>query len=314
MKDELDHALANVAARQLGIVTSRQLRRIGVDRHAARRLIGSRRLVQVHPRVYACGVAPLSFEQRLMAASAAGGGDFGVVSHRAASYLDRLPAGAEIVEITHRRWRRSKNDTIIVHESKHLTERDVMERGPLLVTKPARTILDLGLLVAEGDLEAASLERTIEDAIRRNLVSPESILRACESHGAPIRRGVRHVEDALRRYEPATRRSESTAELELLAILRNAGFAEVVAQHRVDLERGRHLRLDTYLPKLRVAPEFDSYKYHGGRHSYMAGAERTLRLAEVGITRWPVTDDELDAGCPNLLSALHSLRASFCCE
>ena len=80
------------------------------------------------------------------------GGKLSVASFRAAAHSSYLPGGAEIVEITSPRHRRARHTGVIAHESRHLTDLDVMYVDNIPVTRTARTINDLGLLIEQGEL------------------------------------------------------------------------------------------------------------------------------------------------------------------
>jgi len=306
MREIHERALQRVAESNAMIVARWQLRAAGLSRDQINRLIASKRLAIVHPSVYHVGRSQLTYQQRLIAAVRAGGQQPGAVSHRAAAFRILLPGGIEIVEVTHLRWHRSQAEGIVVHETKYLGEIDVYEDGPLLVTTTARTIIDLGCSVSMGHLDQPTLRLAIQEAMRRNLVSIDRLRETADRLGAERRRGTREIEAALAAFDAQGQRCDSVAELQLLAILRDAGFDNVVTQFRVERGNGRFYLLDTYLPDFQIAPEFDPYKFHGGRPDYMKMANRTLELAQHGITRWAVTDDELDAGCPNLLAALRA--------
>src|SRR5262245_30983745 len=76
--------IAELAARQLGLVTRQQLLTLGLTRNSARQQVAGCR--HVHPGVYALPGTGDTFYQRLFAALLAAGDD-AVASHRAAATL-----------------------------------------------------------------------------------------------------------------------------------------------------------------------------------------------------------------------------------
>jgi predicted transcriptional regulator of viral defense system len=152
-----DAAIAEIAARQHGVVSASQLYRVGISDDAvrARALVG--RLHRVHRGVYAVGHSALSPEGRCFAAVlAAGRGpcdeagsilDYwgAAVSHRSAAWLwGLLPATDGPVDVaTEGRDGRAKRRGLRIHRPRSLAPADVTLRRGLPITTPARTIRDL---------------------------------------------------------------------------------------------------------------------------------------------------------------------------
>jgi predicted transcriptional regulator of viral defense system len=161
----MDQALALIASRQLGLITRKQLLAIGMSR----RMIGYRvsigRLSSIHPGVYRIAGAPEAFDQLLLAALLAAGD--GAVSYKAAAVVFGLQGvRAELPEITVSHDRRIHIAGVVVHRTRALDRGDVCLRGPLRITTPARTLVDLS-----DDLRPNELENAMDDALRRNLTS-----------------------------------------------------------------------------------------------------------------------------------------------
>jgi len=237
------------------------------------------------------------------------GGNQSVASFRAAAALDYLPGGEEIVEVTSPRWRRTRHEGIAPHESYHLTDLDVKYIDNIPVTRPARTINDLGLLVETGEMSAKVLDHALHDAIRRDLVDVARVWREWERLGGAIRPGGKAIEALLRNFVPPLRRAETSPELLLLQCIRRARLPEPVPQFRVWMSPTRWVDLDFAWPWLKLFIEFDSYKFHGNRDKYMKDAARRLLLREHGWDFISVTDDELDAGCPLAMRVARQLIA-----
>lgn len=135
-----EHSFFELASRQHGLVERSQ---IGLADVEIARLVRARLLVRVHPGVYRVAGAPVTRHQRLLAAVlAAGPGS--AVSHRSAAHewgLAEFPDVAEIVT-PRAQWPRLKG--VRVHRSNDLVPNHVTVRHGIPVTKPLRTLVDLG--------------------------------------------------------------------------------------------------------------------------------------------------------------------------
>jgi len=291
---DFDRRLLELAGRQHYLVTLDQLLAFGTQRQVEHR-IARRRLVRVHQTVFRVAGSPQTWHQQLLAACLSSSGA-NAVSFRAAAQLWELPGGAEIVELTAPRHHRMQFQDVTVHESFYLTDLDVTHLHGIPVTRPARVICDLGLLVARGELRPATLDLALQEAIRRNLVDLPRVRREWERLGGVMRPGGRVVDELLANFVAPARKTDSTPESRLLLLLRAAGLPEPVPQHRVDLSSTRWVMLDFAWPEAKVYCEFDPYKWHGGRDKYMRDTTRRLELADNGWYCVPVTDDELDSG------------------
>jgi hypothetical protein len=187
-------------------------------------------------------------------------------------------------------------DDVTMHESFYLTDLDVTYLHGIPVTRPARVICDMGLLVQRGELRASDLVLALHDAIRRDLVDLRRVWREWQRLGGAFRPGGRVIEELLNNFQPPLRKPESKPEVKLLMLLRAAGLPEPIPQYRVELSPTRSVRLDYAWPDAKVYCEFDPYKWHGGSLKYMRDTKRRLELAHLGWYGVPVTDDELDSG------------------
>jgi very-short-patch-repair endonuclease len=187
-------------------------------------------------------------------------------------------------------------DGVITHESFFLTDLDVTYIDGIPVTRPARLLCDLALLVERGELRPNTYELALQEAIRRNLVDIPRLWHEWERLGGAGRPGGRTVAAVLNSYVPPIRQPDTRPEVRLLQLIRAAGLPEPVPQFRVALSPTRNVRLDFAWPDEHVYCEFDPYKWHGGRDRYMYDATRRLQLERLGWRGVAVTDDELDSG------------------
>jgi len=167
---------------------------------------------------------------------------------------------------------------------------------------------DLGLLVSRGELSVETYDHTMLDAVRRDLVDVPQVWAEWERLGGAERPGGHMVERMLNNFVPPSSKNSTTPELRLLQIVRAAGLPEPVLQFRVWLSPTRWVDLDLAWPDFKLFAEFDPYKWHGNRDTYMKTIARRLEVEQK--LKWrgvPVTDDELDAGCPLVIPLLADL-------
>jgi hypothetical protein len=302
---DFDARLADLAAVQHGAIARDQLLDIGSEkqiRHRCKQGILERTLRDVY-RLR--GAAP-TWRQSLISACFASGKS-SVASFRAATALWFLPCGEEIIEITSPRDRRVRIDGLIPHESFHLTQRDVTYVDNIPVTRPARTIVDLSLLVTTGELRRADFEFAIHEAIRRSLVDLRQLWLTWERLGGAIRPGGVLMRGVLERFQPPARTTDTTPETRLLLLFRDAGLPEPVPQHRVWISPTRWYDLDFAWPERKGFAEFNSRKWHGWWDKYVKDTDRVLDLQARGWHGVAITDEELAVGAPKAINALRTI-------
>ncbi|HEY3096384.1 MAG TPA: DUF559 domain-containing protein [Acidimicrobiia bacterium] len=185
----------------------------------------------------------------------------------------------ELVEVTALRHRRRKPGDVVWHESYHLTERDITEIEGIPVTLPARTFLDLGVVLSANELEAV-----LNEGIRRNLLSVPEIARRLEELGQ-LRRGTAVVRAVLDRETPGHRPPESVLETRFLQLIRSADLPEPIPQHEVRSGDKVIARIDFAFPARRIAIELDGAAYHSGELAKKRDRRRDNRL---GVLGWRV--------------------------
>lgn len=264
-----DLAMAELASRQHGVVSRSQLLAAGLSPRQVARRMQSGRLHRVHAGVYRVGhVADSEWVRERAALLACGSG--AVLSHRSAAKLWELGFDdRKIVEVTIAgEWARA-HAGVAVRTTTALARRDVRRMHGLAATGPARTLLDLGLVVP-----AERLEQAVAEAYARRLVS-ESELRAQLNHRFG-HRGTRSLRLLLERDAgPALTLSE--AERKLLALIRSAGLPEPETNVRV----GPYM-VDFLWRRQRVIVEVDGYAFHFARRQFERDRDRTNDLQVQG--------------------------------
>jgi very-short-patch-repair endonuclease len=210
-----EQRIAQIAARQHGLVTLEQLRDIGLTADACRKRLKAGRLYRVHRAVYAVGHRRMTRERSWMAAVLACGPE-AVLSHRSAgALLGLLPPRRQAIDVTTagRRGRLTKG--IRAHCDGSLGERDRTRVRDIPCTTVARTLLDLAAVVPVGELEKAIGEAEVLKALNRRHLR-ELLSR---SRG---RRGVARLRKCLTVLDPQTGRTRSELERLFLSICRRA--------------------------------------------------------------------------------------------
>jgi len=151
-EDPSDRAVAELARTQHGVVTRAQLRALGLGDDAVDWRVRKRRLHRVHRGVYVVGYPHLTRNGRFLAAVLACG-DGAALSHVSGAVLwGMLNGGGGKIHVT--AGTRRRRPGLIVHETA-LEEGEVTTRSGILVTKPARTLIDLADVAPRRTLERA---------------------------------------------------------------------------------------------------------------------------------------------------------------
>jgi predicted transcriptional regulator of viral defense system len=147
--------IAELAARQHGVVARRQLAELGLKPGAIARRVRAGRLHRVHASVYAVGHPLLGRHGRWMAATLACGED-AVLSHVAAAALWELrPSAAVYIDVSVRTAGGRGRPGLRIHRVPSLTHAEVTRKDGIPVTTPARTLLDLAAGLPERELHRA---------------------------------------------------------------------------------------------------------------------------------------------------------------
>jgi very-short-patch-repair endonuclease len=308
-----DRALAQIAGRQHGVVSIRQLRAIGISEDAAAGRVKAGRLHRIHRGVYAVGHRASSHEMRWMAAVLACGTGGGVpnpaaagpyvadpegfggstmpvlaywgaaLSHRSAAGLwGLLSPGSGPVDVSvGGDGGRARRKGMHVHRSLTLLPAAVTSRSGIPVTTPARTIADLRR-VSTG---------------KRRLVMPRELRRAIRQanvYGLPI-------EEADRR-----RRERSDLEEDFLALCRRHRLPAPEVNVRV----GEYL-VDFLWRDRRLVVETDGYIYHRGRAAFEDDRTRDLSLRGLGYDVMHLADSQIEGEPGHIAAVLRARLASF---
>jgi Protein of unknown function (DUF559) len=269
--------IARLSERQHGVFSRAQAIAAGMHPSAIDRRVNNAEWEAVDYAVYRIAGTPPTWRQRLMAGCLAGPA---MASHRAAAaLLGFVDCEEGVVEVTASRHRRRfRRGDVVWHESHRLDVRDVTESDGIPVTRPLRTVLDLGVVV-----DVDRLEELLDDGIRRGWFSASAVWRRWEQLGGDLRPGGRIVRAVLERKAAGARPVGSILETRFLQLLRRAGLPEPVTQFEVYDGGKLFARVDFAYPEFGVAIEVDGEERHTGRSPRKHDARRDRRLVALGF-------------------------------
>jgi very-short-patch-repair endonuclease len=278
---EFDRHVAELAATQLGAFTRAQVVELGGTRAHVDHRLATGRWVFKRRNVYVIAGTASSFEQTAMVAVLwAGAGS--VISHGCAATLWDFDCGCrQRVEL----WtpRRLKADDIAVHRGTRIDRADRTMLGPIAITTPERTLIDVS-----ARLEDVALSGLLESTIKAGLVAEQRLLSRLGALQSSGRAGAGRLGRLVagRGDGPAM---ESTLEAVVWTILVEAGVRMPMRQHWVNVPGGRY-RLDFAWPDVKVAVECDGFDAHGStRARFGKDRARYSELVASGYRVLPVT-------------------------
>jgi len=163
----------------------------------------------------------------------------------------------------------------IVHESLDLAAVDYTHVGPIPVTTPERTLIDLGAVTRWQKVEEA-----FDGAERDDRAERFAVVKRHAQVRRQGRRGVGPMGVVLRNRLAAP--PDSVIERRFVRLLEDAGLALPELQYEVALPNGRKAYLDTAYPAIRLAWELDGHGAHATRKQRSADNTRAGLLADVG--------------------------------
>jgi very-short-patch-repair endonuclease len=280
-----DVALAEVAARQHGVVTIAQLLAAGLDRDAVayRRRIG--RLHLLHRGVYAVGHRPPSPLATAMAAVLACGPD-AALSHGSAAALWRiLPRWPSPTHVTAPSDRRHPG--IHIHRSRHT---DPTAHYGIRVTTPARTLVDLADV-----LNPRQLSRAVNEAQVLRLTTPTELA------------------TLLTRY-PGRRTAQLTPERGTTRSHLEDRFTRFLKRHDLPLpELNQHIagnEVDAVYRAHHLVIELDSRQFHTTPRAFEQDRERDADLLNAGFSTLRITHHRLKHDATKEANRLETILSS----
>lgn len=283
-----DEEIARIAEGQFSLVTTAQLRSVGVSNAAASRRARTGRLIREAKGVYRLPGSPHSRERMLLAAQLAVQG--GVLSHRSAGYLCGIngirPVRPELIVPIGTTTTRSD----VIAYRRRLDPQDRTTRGVFRLTTASRTLSDLASILEVGALEVA-----VDDAVTRGVTTLDALyLRVAGRHqgvaGVTALRPI--VLDRIANGVPA-----SHLETVALRRLRDAGLPRPISQYEIFRTDGSVVaRPDLVYPEIRLAIELDGDRYHATKQQRTGDRIRQNTLTEVGYAFLRFGNQEVRTG------------------
>jgi very-short-patch-repair endonuclease/predicted transcriptional regulator of viral defense system len=291
----VEKSLAELAARQHGVVARPQLMALGLRPAAITRRLAAGRLHPVHAGVYAVGHPVLGVHGRFTAAVLAcgRGAALGYASAAVLWNLQRTSSGPAHVVVPVAGGRRRAG--VRVHRHPGLTPGEVTTRAGIPVTTPARTLLDLAATVPDRQLKHALDQAEIQELT--DYPALDALARAHARH-----RGATRLRKLLDTYEAGTARTRSGLEIALLELCERHGLPRPL----VNEEIVTGLTVDFVFAAERVAVEADSWQWHRGRAAFERDRERDAILATEGYRALRFTDRQIENDPATVARALRA--------
>jgi very-short-patch-repair endonuclease len=305
MAEVSNHAtrrLGLIAARQEGLVTTQQLRAVGLTDEAISRWVRDGRLHPVFRCVFTLGHPTAGRRARMRAATLACPG--ALISHRSAAWLLGLREVAPVVvDVIPPVERGRKIDGIKAHRVPFPGQTEVRRVSGIPCTTVARTVVDLAgvhgvpqmreaveMAAAKGVLDLAGVDAVLANSTRRR--------------GVPALRGVieewRPVAEAAK-Y--ATVRSLFEAKLLPLIAKAQLPIPKINASVRT---AEAVLEVDLLWPDHRFVVEADSRRHHAIEVAFERDRRRDRELLAVGYAVLRVTWREAEKEPAAVLTAIRS--------
>jgi hypothetical protein len=281
---DASRAILHLAARQHGVVATRQLLELGVSLRIVEGRERSGWLRRLYRGVYAVGGSRLTWRGRWLAAVLACG-DNAALSHQSAGALWKLrrpTRGAVEVTVWAAGGRRSRPG-LRIHRLRLIDPADLSLHHGIRVTSPARTVLDL----AASGLTARALERAADQAAYLRLCDDADLRTVLERNRG--RAGTAALARLLNDHEIGSTLTRSELEERFLALCRGHALPTPLVNVEV-----LGLTVDFFWPDARVVVEVDGRASHHTRRGFQDDRDRDGLLTARGyrvlrFTWWDVT-------------------------
>ncbi|MDX6677577.1 MAG: hypothetical protein QOE31_1629 [Solirubrobacteraceae bacterium] len=260
----VQHAIADIATRQYGVIARHQLVELGLTRHEIATMRASHRLHDIHRGVYALGHRVLSQRSRWIAAVLAGGPD-ALLSHRCAAALANIRRTsltyAEVVVPQ----QRGRIAGVRMYVSRRIEPQDRDTIDGIPCTSLARTLLDLAAILPRREVERACDEALVQQLF--DLTAIEDVLD--RSRGC---RGTATLRAVLGEHAIGTTLTRPGLETLTLALLDRAGIRRPEVNIRVFCRPGVAPEVDFLWRRERLVLETDGGQFH--RHQRQIERDR----------------------------------------
>ena len=242
-----------LAARQHGVISTRQVRALGGDRHLVKRRLASRRWVQHTSRVVGIAGVPSTPEQQLMVA-VLHAGSTAMASHESAAWLWQLPGFAATGVVLRDRAHGATVEE--GHRPKLVLPTHRTEVRGIPATTLPRTLFDLAAILSLG-----RLARVIDTVVSRSPAMLPALHRTLPELSCKGRTGLGNMRILLAERPIGSGIPPTGVEKQFEKICDNAGIRGL--ERQVDLGGHSWLgRVDYVLPSVKLIIEVDSEIHH----------------------------------------------------
>jgi very-short-patch-repair endonuclease len=268
--------LWELASRQHGVVSRKQLLELGFDADAIKHRVARGRLHAIHRGVYAVGRPELTRYGEWTAATLACGSESALSDFGAAALWELMRDRRGPIEISVPAHVDRKPKGIVVHRRRAFET--TRQRG-IPVTTPICTIVQLAPRLTRGRLEAV-----INEADIRGLASPDAVRDALDAMGK--RPGAALTRAVLDRR--TFRLTRSGLERRLIPIALAAGLPRPLTRYVL-----HGFEVDFYWPELGLVVESDGLRYHRTPAQQAKDRLRDQVLTAAGLTVVRFTDEQI---------------------
>jgi hypothetical protein len=267
-----------IASQQFGLITRAELIGLGLAERSIDDRIASGALIVVHPAVYRVAGAPESWEQACHAALLATERR-AVLSFRAAAVewsLEGVEATVPELLLLHTEPNLELSPAI-VRRTRCLPNHDVTRRRGLLLTSPARTLMDLASVLRRNPLD-----RAIESALRDQIATLDQMQRCLDGRGPQGVKGWGLFNELVQK-RVGTRPTGSWKENVFFNALERRGLPLPVGQYVVKDAEGKFIaRVDYAYPKQKIAIEIQGR----GHRDYSQQIRDDDRFGDLIVAGW----------------------------
>lgn len=252
-----DHSVQQLAARQYGVFSRRQVLALGGSAEMIKHRLRTGRWERLHPGVYAISGSHRSWRREQMAACLWAAGAAGV---NAAAYLHALPGfEPNTIEVvtTHAR-RPMPRCGVVVHHTKRLPREQVVLAQGIPTTSVERTLLDLC-----GHISRRKTAIALDQCLHQGKTTLGSLDHCLFLTARQGRDGCGVLRNLLNERDGMVAHPNSPLETLILEMLRESGLELPVLQMNIHDERGRFVaRPDFVWPHARLIVEGHSKLWH----------------------------------------------------
>ena len=274
-----------IARDQRGVFTLAQAEACGLPRRTVAGRATRGLYDVIHPGVYVLAGSDDTW-MRAVVGAVLSASEPAAASHKTAARLwglaDRKP---RMIEVVSRRHLRVKRDRFTLHESKDLSEHDIVQLDGIPVTSAERTVVDLG-----ASAPSRLVEKCIDTGLRKGLFTIWDVHRFMCRVARPGRTGVGTIRPLVEERLTWQGITESDLEDLFRKIVASSSYPMPDTQHRLFDSKGTFVgRYDFAYPSRLSIIETDSEGFHMDPVSFQRDREKQNRAHALGLTVYRVT-------------------------